>query len=157
MKAASISDLKKGLLQLPPKALAELALRMAKYKKENKDLLTYLLFEADDEETFIQQVKSEMEKQFAEINKGHVYFAKKSLRKILRFTNKYIKYSGHKQTEVELLMHYCTLMKQSGISYKRYTDLSNLYNRQIEKTEKAIGKLHEDLQFDYSKELKNLY
>lgn len=157
MKTASLSELKKELQEIPPKRLVELTLRLAKYKKENKELLTYLLFEADDEETFIQQVKTEMEEQFADINKGHMYFAKKSLRKILRFTNKYIKYSGNKQTEVELLMHYCNLMKKSGINYKRYTDLTNLYERQLEKIGKAISKLHEDLQFDYSEELKRLF
>lgn len=153
MKAASISEIKKELLGLPPKQLTELALRMAKYKKENKELLTYLLFEADDEEEFIRQVKLEMENQFSEINKSHTYYAKKGLRKVLRFTNKYIKYSGIKQTEVELLVYYCILMKKSGINYKRHTDLSNLYNRQIEKINKAISKLHEDLQYDYQQEV----
>lgn len=156
MKAASVTELKKELQHLEPKALAELCLRMAKYKKENKELLSYLLFNADDEADYIEKVKSEVDEQFAEINKSHVYFAKKSLRKILRFMNKYIKYSSQKQTEVELLVHFCIRMKYSGISYQRDVSLVNLYARQKQKIEKAISKLHEDLQFDYSEVFKSL-
>lgn len=156
MKSASISEIKKELLGMPPKQLTEIVLRIAKYKKENKELLSYLLFEADDEEAFIQAIKDEMEQQFSEINKGHIYYAKKGLRKVLRFTNKFIKYSGIKETEVQLLMHYIHLLKKSGINYKRYTDLSNLYDRQIDKIQKAISKLHEDLQFDYQSEINKL-
>jgi hypothetical protein len=156
MKAATVTELKKELQHLDPKELAELCLRMAKYKKENKELLSYLLFNADDEAGYIEKVKSEVDEQFAEINKSHVYFAKKNLRKILRFTNKYIKYSSQKQTEVELLIHFCIRMKNSGISYQRDASLVNLYARQKQKIEKAISKLHEDLQFDYSEEFKAL-
>lgn len=149
MKTATVTELKKELQNLPPKKLVEITLRLAKYKKENKELLTYLLFEADDEESFIQGIKDAIDEQFAEINRGHIYYAKKSLRKILRFANKHIKYSGEKQTEVELLMHFCEKMKNSGIPYRRDTSMNNMYARQIQKIEKALEKLHEDLQSDY--------
>ena len=156
MKAASVTELKKELQHLAPKELAELCLRMAKYKKENKELLSYLLFHAGEEAAYTQQVKDEMDTQFAEIHKSHVYFAKKSLRKILRFMNKYIKYSGQKQTEAELLIHFCLKMKHSGIAYRRDQSLVNLYARQVEKIKKALDKLHEDLRSDYSDELTKL-
>ena len=48
MKAASISEIKTELKGLPPAQLTELCLRLARFKKENKELLTYLLFEAND-------------------------------------------------------------------------------------------------------------
>lgn len=153
MKTASVTELKKELQNLPPKKLVETALRLAKYKKENKELLTYLLFEADDEAAFVEGVKEEMDAQFAEINRSHIYYAKKSLRKILRFANKHIKYSGEKQTEVELLLHFCQRMKKSGINYRRDAAMVNLYTRQVEKIEKALGKLHEDLREDYRNDL----
>ena len=35
-------------------------------------------------------------------------------------------------------------------SYKRNTVLTNTYNKQLELAEKAIAKLHEDLQYDYN-------
>ena len=156
MKAAGVTELKKELATLTPKQLAEVCLRLAKYKKENKELLSYLLFEADDEENYIAQVKEEIDGMFAEINKSHIYFAKKSLRKILRFANKSIKYSGEKQTEVELLLHFCRKMKTSGIAYQRDASMMNLYTRQVQKIEKALGKLHEDVQLDYQDILRQL-
>lgn len=50
MKTATIAELKSELGNVPAPQLAELCIRLAKFKKENKELLTYLLFEAYDEE-----------------------------------------------------------------------------------------------------------
>ena len=80
----------------------------------------------------------------------------KGIRKTLRLTNKYIRYSGHKQTEAELLIYFCTKLKESGIRIHSSNAMSNLYQRQIEKIRKAISALHEDLQFDYGEEMKKL-
>src|SRR5580704_3921111 len=98
MKAASLNELKNELKTLSPSKLVELCVRLGKYKKENKELITYLLFEAHDEQNYIDGVKAEIEEQFAEMNKGNIYLAKKTIRKVLRTTNKYIRYSGSKQT-----------------------------------------------------------
>jgi hypothetical protein len=78
---------------------------------------------------------------------------KKSCRKILRELRKYIRYSSKKATEVELLLFYCTQLKQIKPSIFRSVQLGNLYERQILNIHKAIAKLHEDLQFDYEEEL----
>ncbi|MDO9156299.1 MAG: hypothetical protein Q7U17_05460, partial [Sediminibacterium sp.] len=56
MKAASVHEIKQALLSNSSKELAELCLRLAKFKKENKELLTYLLFEAHNEEAYIAEV-----------------------------------------------------------------------------------------------------
>lgn len=156
MKAASISDIKQELTNVPPPKLLELCLRLAKYKKDNKELLNYLLFEANDEQAYINNVKSEMEEAFAEINQSNLYFAKKSLRKILRNMAKHIRYTASKQAEVELLLHFCHTLKHSGIPIKNSTVLNNLYQYQLKKVAKVIATLHEDLQYDYLKELKQL-
>ena len=156
MKAASISDIKQELTNLQPAKLLELCLRLAKYKKDNKELLNYLLFEANDEQTYISNVKTEMEEAFAEINQSSLYFAKKSLRKILRNTAKHIRYSASKQAEVELLLHFCKTLKHSGIPLKNSIVLNNLYQFQLKKVAKVIATLHEDLQYDYLKELNKL-
>ena len=49
MKTAAVKDIKQELLQRSPKELLALCLRLSRFKKENKELLTYLLFEASDE------------------------------------------------------------------------------------------------------------
>src|SRR3712207_8494859 len=48
------------LTSLPPKKVTELCLRLAKYRKENKELLSYLLFEAHNEQGYIESVKKEI-------------------------------------------------------------------------------------------------
>ena len=156
MKAASISDIKQELTNIPPQKLLELCLRLAKYKKDNKELLNYLLFEAHDEQAYISNVKTEIEEAFADINRSNLYFAKKSLRKILRNTAKHIRYTASKQAEVELLLYFCYTLKDSGIPLKTSTVLNNLYQFQLKKTAKVIDTLHEDLQYDYLKQLKQL-
>ena len=156
MKAASLNELKIELKTIPPAQLLDICLHLAKYKKENKELLSYLLFEASDELSYVKSVKDLMDEQFDDINKSNIYFAKKTIRKILRVTSKYIKYSGLRQTEVELLLYFCKKLNQSGIPIHTSTALSNLYQRQIQKIEKALSVMHEDLQYDYQKELDRL-
>ena len=156
MKTASLKEIKTELGRVHPARLLELCLQMAKYKKENKELLTYLLFDSYDEKAYVEEVKLMMDELFLEVKKGHAYPARKTVRKILAAVNKQIKFSGSKQTEVELLIHFCKKLKKSGLSLSINTVLGNLYLRQHQKIRKSLASLHEDLQFDYSEELRLL-
>ena len=156
MKAASISELKSELTNIPGEDLIELCIRLAKFKKENKELLTYLLFEAFDEQAYAENVKKEMLQQFEEINTSSLYFVKKSLRKILRTLNKYIRYTGSAETEVKLLLYFCGTLKNSGIPVEKNPVIKNMYQNQLKKISKAIATMHEDLQYEYVKELAQL-
>ena len=156
MKAAGISDIKNELGNLAPERLAALCLQLAKYKKDNKELLSYLLFEEHDMAAYIESVKKEIDIQFTEINASHLYFAKKTLRKILRITGKHIRYTGSRQAEAELLIYFCQKLKNSGIHFENSIVLVNLYNGQLKKINAAIAGFHEDLQYDYLKEIKKL-
>src|SRR6188508_1103109 len=115
MKAASINEIKKELIELDSKAVQDLCMRLAKYKKENKELLTYLLFEAHDEAAYVRNVKDEMDELFQSLPTGNVYYIKKSLRKILRIVNRQVKYSDTKQTELELRLYFCTKVREAGV------------------------------------------
>ncbi|MEM6893177.1 MAG: hypothetical protein AAF554_05760 [Bacteroidota bacterium] len=150
MKAATVAQLKKELQYRNPEELLELCLRLSKFKKENKELLTYLLFEAHNEEGYIQTVQSELDEMFSDINTNSFFYIKKSVRKILRALRKYIRYSGKKETEVELLLYFCQKLHDFEPSIYRNTTLVNLYERQIASIQKKIALLHEDLQYDYS-------
>lgn len=156
MKPASINEIKKELDKLDADKLLELTLRLARYKKDNKELLTYLLFEADDEAAYVENVKGEIDQQFSELPKGSLYIFKKSLRKILRMANKQIRYSGSKQSELELRIHFCTLLKNSGIRLDKSPVLLNLYQQQLKKIQSTLTKLSEDLQFDYQRAMERL-
>ena len=156
MDTASLSDIKKELKTIAPEQLQELCLRLAKYKKENKELLNYLLFEAIDEQSFIQNVKEEIDDQFGLLNKSSFYLAKKTLRKALRTTEKYIKFSGSKETEIELLIYFCEKMKKSGLRMRSHRVILNMYLRQVERIKKVYSVLHEDLQYDYEEAVQEL-
>lgn len=156
MKSATIQELKQEMSQLKPAELSALCLRLARFKKENKELLTYLLFEAHDEDGYITSVKKEIDEQFETINLSHLYFVKKSLRKILRGINKHIRYTGSKQAEVEWLLHFCKLIADSGIPVHKNTMINNIFNSQLKKLFAAIDTLHEDLQYDYIRQAEKL-
>jgi hypothetical protein len=156
MKAVSVVTIRKELKHKSNQELAELCLRLSRFKKENKELLTYLLFEADSEEGYIETVKAEIDEQFEIMNTNSYFYIKKSVRKILRNTKKYIRYSLNKETEVELLLYFCKQLKAMSPSISRNTTLTNLYDRNIEAITKKILNLHEDLQYDYNQLLEEI-
>ena len=156
MKAVTVKELKEELNNRTPKEIRDLCLRLARFKKENKELLTYLLFESSDELSYVESVKKEIDLQFEQINKKSYYLIKKCVRRILRNIRKYIRYSQKKQTEVELLIYFCAKLKKLSPSIQKNTGLRNLYTRQIETIRKKVSFLHEDLQYDYGIELDEL-
>jgi hypothetical protein len=156
MKAASLHEIRHELKNKTQKELTELCLRLGRFKKDNKELLTYLLFESQNEADYINMIKLEIDETISELNTTHIYFAKKSLRKLLRQLNKYVRYSGNKQTQVEVLLHFCQAMNHSGIAMDRSVVILNMYERQKAKIRKTLGGLHEDLQADYLFELERL-
>ena len=156
LKPATVAQIKKELKFRSSDELEALCLRLARFKKENKEVLTYLLFESDDEEAYVSQVKEHIEQSFSEINANSFYYVKKSIRKILRETKKYIRYSSVKETEVELLLYFCRTLKAYRPSIKNSVTMVNLYQRQLDLIRKKIMTLHEDLQYDYTQEIEAL-
>ena len=156
MTTATISELKKELHHLAAPELTELLLRTARFKKENKELLTYLLFESSDEAAFIRGVQSEMAEFFADINTSNVYFAKKTIRKVLRHINKYSHYSGKPETQAELLIWFCHQLLELRLPMGKNTVLYNIFFNQLKKANNVVASLHEDLQYDFLKDLKKL-
>lgn len=142
------SDLKKELQQLNSAELTALCLRLARFKKENKELLTYLLFKADDPDAFAQEYKEEMDGQFAKIT-GKSFYVVKTLRKIAQQMNNQIRYSGSDVVAVELLLHFCKNYLAFVYHHTHYKPLHNVFFRFVEKTKTGIQKLQEDLQYDY--------
>ena len=136
MKPVTIKKIKDELHYKSSQELIELCLLLSKFKKENKELLTYLLFD--------------------EINTKSFFYIRKSVRKILKLTKKHIRYSKIKETEVELLLHFCKELKKVSPSISKSPRLLNVYNRQIILIKKAIVTLHEDLQYDYQLEFDHL-
>lgn len=153
MKSATINEIKRALAEAGQDKLVEVSLRLAKYKVENKELLTYLLFEAGDESAYVAGVKQEIADSFSEIPNTNLYYFKKSIRKILRLVNRHARYSGIPQTELELRLHFCRCMKESGVDYQKSPVISNLVGQQTKKIRQLLECLPEDMRMDFTQDL----
>jgi hypothetical protein len=156
LKASSIHDIRKELSYRDKQELEQLVLRMARFKKENKELLTYLLFESQNEEAFIASVKRLIDNGFQDINRSNYYYIKKSVRKLLREIRKYCRYSGIKESEVELHLYFCERLKVMRPAIADNKVLLGIYNRELHFIKTKLKGLHPDLQHDYKIELQNL-
>lgn len=154
MNPASIDDIKKELKELPPKKVLDLTLRLARFKKENKELLTYILFESHDEAGYITSLETDMDEQFAIVDPSPVSKAKKHYRIILRGINRQIKYIGSKCAAVELLLYFSMKLKEQESSL--HPKLQTIFLQQLTKAEKLLPVIEEDLQFDFRQKIKSL-
>jgi hypothetical protein len=153
MEPASSAHIKKELQLVPRERLVDLCLRLARHKKENKELLSYLLFDEQDMDGYLQMAMAEIDKRFESLQGNTVYIATKGLRKILRYTGKLIRFTGSKKAEAELTSHFCNCMMNSGLPFQKSLTLFKLFSNQKEKLSKALLKLHPDLQHDFKKEV----
>jgi hypothetical protein len=156
MKPVTVSVLKQELKTHSQHELIELCLKLAKFKKENKELLTYLLYDAEDEDGYIREIKEEVDLGFEEINKANLYYIKKGCRKNLKQIKKYIRYSKKKETEAELLLYFCSKIKELQPKQRSSQQMINMYERQLAMATKAMSTLHEDLQYDFKLEIEQL-
>jgi histone acetyltransferase (RNA polymerase elongator complex component) len=144
----NLQAVKKELQHLSAVQMAELCLRLAKYKKDNKELLSYLLFEANHNDDYVESIKQEMQLQFAHLP-AHYYYANKTARKILTLINKHVKFISTKPVEIDLLINYCQNYLLYVDKRTNYKPLRQVIVRQLERIGKLIASLHEDLQFDH--------
>ena len=107
MKIATAKQIRDELNARPREEVMLLMQRLLRFKKENKELINYLLYYADDEQGFIDAVKQDMIDGFSVVNTSSFFLAKKSVRKVLRMMNKYIRYSAKETSKVELILFFC--------------------------------------------------
>jgi hypothetical protein len=147
-RTEKLSELKNELAILPPSELLKIAVRLAKYKVENKELMTYLLFHADDPLGYAEKMKEEVVSPFYQIGISP-YHLVKALRKSLRQITKYYKFTSNINGEIELLISIVNCFDENFKREFVNIRLNKLIFGVLEKVEKKISKLHEDLQRDY--------
>lgn len=155
MKPVSITHIKRELHHLSQEELMTLLLRVGKYKVENKELLTYLLFEENNEDGYVDAIKDYIDTEFDGMKQQTYYYIKKSTRKILRMVKKYIKFSKKPETEAALLIHFCRRLQHIDPN-RSSSVLGNMFYRQMELAKKTVSKMHEDLQYDYTLEINDI-
>lgn len=148
MAAEKLTTIKKELAQKTEQELIQLCLQMAKLKTENKEMLTYLLFDADEPLQYAERIKEEIDVIFWHMPQ-HQYSSIKHLRKCIKLINKYARFSKSKQGEVELLLHFSERFLGKMDSNSSFKPLQILLFRAMHKSKQIIVKMHEDLQFDY--------
>ncbi len=153
MKAKSLKEIQNELKNYPSEQLLALCLRMARFKKDNKELLTYLLFESENETLYIESVKQEIDLGFSEINRRSAHIIKKGVRKVLKETKQAIRYSNEKSTEVHLLCYFCRKMRTEKIPMQNSLTMRNLYATQLRMAENTLAKLHEDYHVEFEEEI----
>jgi len=149
MKAASLAEIKKRLVRLEQGEMLEAVLRLARFKRDNKELLTYLLFASENEKAYQASLCAEIDEQFQTMNKSSLYFAKKGIRKTIRWMEKFIRYSGNTETELETRIHFCKTLRASKIPIKKSKVTWNMLQSQLKKIDKALAKFHPDIQHEY--------
>ncbi len=155
MKAAGTQQIKEELKHLSRKEVVDLCLRLARFKKENKELLSYVLFDSGDRQSYIDTIKLEMTDAFMRLPSNR-YFIKKGLRSMLKDITKYSRYIGMKEAEAELRLHFCRSMKVYGLASHKHQATMSIYTSQLDKIQSLIHELHEDMQYDFQKELNEL-
>lgn len=149
MDVPHLKEIRSQLNDASQKELVEIILRLSKHKKENKELLTYLLDYKDSDEAYISMVQKEIKASFDSLNKYNHYVLAKGVRKILRITKKYIRYAQSKKIEVEVLLYFCSCLQTLPVKQLKTKALESILYKQLELVEKSMEKLHEDIQFDY--------
>lgn len=153
MKTATLKEIKDELKHSSQEELIEYCLRMVKFKKDNKELLTYMMFEADNDNLYIADLKEEVDVSFSEVNKTNHWAGKKQVRKILSKLKKNIRYAQKKEIEIEMLLHFCNRLQNFHPLIDRNKVMQNTLETQLRMTKKAVSTLHPDLQMDYAQQL----
>ena len=81
MKSASLGQIRKELKTLSREEIVELCEKLIKYKRDNKELLNYLIFEFANEDAYVEAIKAEVSEAFEATNTRGFYLAKKSIRR----------------------------------------------------------------------------
>jgi hypothetical protein len=149
MDLPSLNDLKKELVSKEEKELVGLLLELAKFNKDNKALLYFKLYEQQEPGLFLREALAELQTAFMKGYSGNYHTAKKSAQSARRTLNKLLSFSKDKTTHVELLIAFCQSLREYGYLGFRHPVIENLYRQQLKKLEKALGTLHEDVQYDY--------
>ena len=156
LKPAELKDIRKEISTIDRKSLEEICGKLIRFKKENKELLSYLLFWSEDETLFQEELTSAITDLMQDVNTTSVFWAKKTIRKIVRHMNRYLGFSGNKITELEVRIHFCEEMKKLSLNIHESKVLVNIQEAQIKKIHVALKSIHEDLQRDYEERIVEL-
>lgn len=146
--ATTMGNLKQELQAQERKELIDLCLHLARFRNENKELITYMLFHAQDPLGYAEEYKRMIEEPFDKYLMNP-YFLAKGIRKSFRLISRYAKVSKSKEGECELYLHLADLFMERIQGKLVHKTLIMLLERALKKAHQLILKMHEDFQMDY--------
>lgn len=152
----SLKTIRDELSLLTNKELISIVSALIKFRKDNKELVTYMLFDSKDETVYVKTVIEETNTAMESVNRFNAKQQIKHIRKVLRNVKKAIKISGNHETAITLLLHFCSIMKEKNLPIYRFKGINLIWERCISQIETEMLKIHEDLRYDYGEELKRL-
>lgn len=148
MKTKGIAEIKKTIKHISHAELSEICLQLARFKKDNKEYVHFLLFESSDPLEYAEDVKNSLHDSIAGLSR-HPSLKVKELRRHLKVLTRHIRYTSSVEAEITLLIWFVDMsLTYAGVRQSNKA-LYTLFIRQLEKIRKSFPKLHEDLQFDY--------
>jgi hypothetical protein len=139
---------------LPPQRLAELCSALAKYKKEIKEYLGYLLFDDSDRVAYVEEVGHELRALVEAIDPSqNAYFTKKNLRRIQRAMNRYCRFVGEPGAAAEIRLQFLRALQNTAIPFRQHAQLQNIVDQEKKRTRMLIEDIHEDIRTDFEKAL----
>ncbi len=156
MNVLSIGEVKKNLKHLTDDELSALLIKLAKYKKVNKEYLSFLLLNESNEDLYVEEVKEHLTELLDNINQSSIQYAKKTLRKVLRVLKQCSAFSEKDVTQLELSVFFCNELNKLQRSIRNHSIVQGMYNREVTKIDKIMKCMHEDLVADYETEWSQL-
>lgn len=156
MKAKSLKKLREELVYAEKQDLVDLCLQLARFKVENKELLTYELFYRSNKDLYLSEIEAHVDKEFEGLNDASYFYLKKGVQKINRHVKKYSRIAKDPEIEVHLLLYFLKKFKAYKPDLLKQKILNNMYHREYKLVVKRIEKLHPDLQYDYEKVLEEV-
>jgi len=153
---ANLNTIKKELIECEKKQLIEIITRLCRFKLDNKSLVSFLLFDAENEPEFVKEAKLQIDDLIEESKYFNFYSTKKRYRKIATLITKYVKFTNKTESEIELRLHLVKTFTENKSELKTYLYFKKALSKQLEKVDKLMKKIHEDLQFEYEEEINNL-
>lgn len=149
MKTRSIRELREELVYAEKQDLVDFCLQLARFKLENKELLTYELFYKHNKDLYLSEIEAHVDKEFNALNDKSYFYLKKGVQKINRHVKKYIRIAKDPEIEVHLLLYFLKKFKAYNPDLLKDKILNNMYHREYKLVVKRMEKLHPDLQYDY--------
>jgi hypothetical protein len=156
MNVLSISEVKKNLKHLTDDELCVIMIKLAKFKKVNKEYLSFLLLNESNESLYVEEVKEHLTELLENVNQNSIQYAKKTLRKVLRVLRQCSDFSEKDVTQLDLSVFFCNELNKLQKSIRNHSIVQGMYNREITKIDKIMKGMHEDLVADYQIEWNHL-